>query len=186
MDSKLQIISGKYGGRRLNIPETARPTQNMARIALFNMLESGIINDLSEMFVWDAFAGSGALGLECLSRYSHANVLFTDVSPISIKNIRENLSKLNASGRAKILQCDALALLPQYADKADLIFIDPPYPLADTGWAFVKKLAPLARCGTIVVWEQDKKNSVDADLSVWNILRDKSYGRARFMILQKK
>ena len=66
MDSKLQIISGIYRGRKLNLPADARPTQNLARIALFNMLEGIIIDPFAPMFVWDAFAGSGSLGVECL------------------------------------------------------------------------------------------------------------------------
>ncbi len=187
MDSKLQIISGKYKGRRLVVPQNARPTQNMARIALFNMLESGIVNDLADnLVVWDAFAGSGALGLECLSRYTSARVFFTDVAPESIKVIRENLEKLNVGAMAQVLQIDAVTAVKQYANTANLVFVDAPYSLADLGRTVVKKLGQLAQVGTIVVWEQDAKDSVDADLNVWNVLRDKVYGRARFMILQKQ
>ena len=77
MDSKLQIISGKFRGKKLNLPPNARPTQNMARGALFNML-NGIL-DVSKTFnVWDVFSGSGAFGLECLSRYDNADIIFTD------------------------------------------------------------------------------------------------------------
>ena len=57
MDSKLQIISGAYRGRKLRLPPNARPTQNRARIALFNMLESGIVDFNQNLSVWDAFAG---------------------------------------------------------------------------------------------------------------------------------
>ncbi|MBP5707580.1 MAG: RsmD family RNA methyltransferase, partial [Alphaproteobacteria bacterium] len=64
MESKLQIISGKYRGRKLSLPASARPTQNRARIALFNMLESNIIDPTDKFTVWDAFAGSGAFGIE--------------------------------------------------------------------------------------------------------------------------
>ena len=107
MDSKLQIISGKHRGRKLRLPPDARPTQNRARIALFNMLESGIV-DLSEpLSVWDAFAGSGAFGLECLSRYSDLNVIFTDVSPTSLKTVRDNLNVLGETAIVK--QADAIA-----------------------------------------------------------------------------
>ena len=185
MDSKLQIISGKYGGRRLAVPESARPTQNMARIALFNMLESGIINNMSELVVWDAFAGSGALGIECVSRYPHSRVLFSDVAYSSIRVIRENLSKLDVGGWAKTIRGDAIAMIPQYAHMMNLIFVDPPYAAANLGCAFVKRLAREVCKGTIVVWEQEAVNSTDADLKKWNVLRDKVYGRARFMILQK-
>lgn len=187
MDSKLQIISGKYKGRRLSIPKNARPTQNMARIALFNMLEAGIINNLHKnLVVWDAFAGSGALGLECLSRYSSARVFFTDVATESIKTIRDNLSKLDVASMAQVVQIDAVSAMKQYAPVSNLIFVDAPYSVADLGRVVIKQLGQMAQVGTVVVWEQEKNNSVEADLENWDVVRDKVYGRARFMILQKK
>lgn len=187
MDSKLQIISGKYKGRRLSVPKNARPTQNMARIALFNMLESGIINNLTEnLVVWDAFAGSGALGMECLSRYSSVRVIFTDMATESVKTIRDNLSKLDIASMAQVVQTDAVSAAKQYAPVSNLVFVDAPYSVADLGRAVVKQLGQLAQIGTVVVWEQEKNNSVEADLEIWDVLRDKVYGRARFMILQKK
>ena len=91
MDSKLQIISGIYRGRKLDLPRGARPTQNRARIALFNMLESGIIQPNEKIKVWDTFAGSGAFGIECLSRYPNAVGTFTDIANDSIKTVRNNL-----------------------------------------------------------------------------------------------
>ena len=185
MDSKLQIISGKYKGRHLSVPKNARPTQNMARIALFNMLESGIINN-ENLVVWDAFAGSGALGLECVSRYPSARVIFTDVAGESVKTIRDNLSKLDIASMAQVVQTDAVSAVKQYAPESNLIFVDAPYSVADLGRAVVKQLGQLAQIGTVVVWEQEKNNSVEADLEIWDVLRDKVYGRARFMILQKK
>lgn len=187
MDSKLQIISGKYKGRHLSVPKNARPTQNMARIALFNMLESGIINEMTQnLVVWDAFAGSGALGMECISRYSSARVFFTDVAPESIKIIRDNLSKLGIASMAQVVQTDAVSAAKQYAPVSNLVFVDAPYSVADLGRAIIRQLGQMAQVGTVVVWEQEKNNSVDADLEKWDVLRDKTYGRARFLILQKK
>ena len=90
MNSKLQIISGRFHGRKLFLSKDARPTQNRSRAALFNMLASGILEADRKYIVWDAFAGSGALGLEFLSRYPHSEVLFTDVSDESINTIRKN------------------------------------------------------------------------------------------------
>lgn len=185
MDSKLQIISGKYKGRHLSVPKNARPTQNMARIALFNMLESGIINN-ENLVVWDAFAGSGALGLECVSRYPSARVIFTDVAGESVKTIRKNLSDLNVGTTAQAVQLDAVSAVKQYAPVSNLVFVDAPYSVADLGRAVIRQLGQMAQIGTVVVWEQEKNNSVDADLEKWDVLRDKTYGRARFLILQKK
>ena len=79
MKSKLQIISGNFRGRKILLPDSARPTQNKARGAIFNMLASDVLSDTSEpYFAWDAFAGSGALGIEFLSRYPNSYVVFID------------------------------------------------------------------------------------------------------------
>ena len=186
MESKLQIISGRYRGRRLHLPPDARPTQNMARIALFNMLESGIVDPTQNMVVWDAFAGSGAFGLECLSRYVGARVIFTDVAGSSIRTVRANLSTLGVCGWATVKQCDAIGAINQYGEVVDMVFVDPPYANADLGRAFVKHFACRAHKGAIVVWEQEICNLFEPDTRHWEILRDKTYGRARFLILQRK
>ena len=186
MDSKLQIISGQYKGRKLRLPPDARPTQNRARIALFNMLESGIIDKSAEFTIWDAFAGSGAFGLECLSRYSNARVIFTDVAPTSVRTVRDNLAMLGVGACASIFQADAVGNAQKFAQNADLIFIDAPYDEYELGGALVARVGHVAQPGTILVWEQETKNAITPDETVWEILRDKTYGRARFLILQKK
>ena len=186
MDSKLQIISGMFHGRRLKLPPNARPTQNMARIALFNMLEGIIADPYSQFTVWDAFAGSGALGIECLSRYPQSCVLFSDVAFSSVQTVRSNLAMLSVGGRAQTYHGDAIAAIPQYAPISDVIFVDPPYTMANLGVAFVKRLGKIVRTGTIVVWEQETSNFTAPNTMKWGVLRDKTYGRARFLILVKK
>ncbi len=175
----MQIISGMYRGRKLHLPGGARPTQNRARIALFNMIAS---LGITPRVVWDAFAGSGAFGLECLSRWENANVIFTDPAP---QTVRKNLEMLNVGARGRILQTDAYLVIGQYGPVADLVFLDPPYADADAGRAFVCKLATVAQPGTILIWEQDAKNSNTVIVPEWDVLRDKQYGRARFLILQR-
>ncbi|MBQ8042165.1 MAG: RsmD family RNA methyltransferase [Alphaproteobacteria bacterium] len=185
MDSKLQIISGQFRGRKLQLPPDARPTQNRARIALFNMLESGIINPATPLTVWDAFAGSGAFGLECLSRYAGASVVFTDVAPTSIKTIRDNLATLNVGARATVAQVDAIGAVNKYGAAANLVFVDPPYSDENLGRSFVARLASAVRSGALVIWEQEIGHEFQPDAEKWDVLRDKTYGRARFLILQK-
>lgn len=182
MDSKLQIISGRYRGRKLRLPDGARPTQNRARIALFNML--GTIVDTTHKFtVWDVFAGSGAFGLEFLSRNPNARVIFTDVATASIRAIRANLDGMDGVN-ATVVMADALTRVSEFGAISDVIFVDPPYIAHSTGVAFVRGLATVARPGTILVWEQDGDNFV-APGSEWEILRDKKYGRARFLVLRR-
>ena len=186
MDSKLQIISGAYRGRRLRLPPDARPTQNRARIALFNMIESGIVDTSGDLMVWDAFAGSGAFGIECLSRYAGARVVFTDTSPTSIKTIRDNLATLAVGVRASVVQMDAIGVVNKYGAGANLIFVDPPYVDENLGRAFVARLGRVAQVGTILIWEQEVGHQSAPDETMWDVLREKKYGRARFLILQKK
>ena len=185
MDSKLQIISGNYRGRKLRLPPNARPTQNRARIALFNMMESGIVDFDNLQNVWDAFGGSGAFGIECLSRYAGVNVVFTDIAPTSVKTMRDNLATLGVGARASVIQADAISAAQKYAPVADLIFIDSPYDMHELGAALVKKIGALAKSGTIVIWEQESINPYQPDESKWQILRDKTYGRARFLIMMR-
>ncbi len=178
----MQIISGKYRGRKLAIPPTARPTQNRARIALFNIL-MGIGGWGSGTVVWDAFAGSGAFGLECISRFD-ARVIFTDISPDSIKTIKKNLDGINSPQSSIPNTQNAITAIPRHGPIADLIFIDPPYDSPDLGAEFIRKLTPGAKLGAIVIWEMDKVQEIP-DFAGMTLLKDKTYGRARFLILQK-
>lgn len=182
----MQIISGMYKGRKLHLPSNARPTQNRARIALFNMLESGIISPGDNFIVWDAFAGSGAFGLECLSRYPGATVIFTDAANDSISTVRANLAMLNTGARGRAVQIDAGAAIATHGAAADLIFLDPPYADAALGAAIVKKLAVATKKNAVLIWEQDAQNFTLPDDKAWEILRDKQYGRARFLILRRR
>ena len=183
MKSNLQIISGKYRGKKLNLPIDARPTQNMARGALFNML-NGIIDTTRPVQVWDVFAGSGAFGLECLSRFPSVQVVFTDNAKSSIDTVKKNVISINES--ATIEMCDAIAAISRFGEKADLIFIDPPYPDFNFGVLFIKKLTKIAKSGAILIWEFENTQKMPDLSESWEILRDKTYGRARFAILMKK
>ena len=180
MKSNLQIISGKYRGKKLFLPNDARPTQNMARGALFNML-NGIIDTTVPISVWDAFAGSGAFGLECLSRFNQPMVVFTDVV---IDTVKKNLLSMNE--RATLEKTDAISAVPRFGGMIDLFFVDPPYADFGLGLLFVKKVGKIAKSGSVLIWEFES-NQPDPKIDTnWEILKDKTYGRARFLILVKK
>ena len=183
MKSNLQIISGKYRGKKLNLPIDARPTQNMARGALFNMLNS-IIDTTNPIQVWDVFAGSGAFGLECLSRFNKPNVVFTDNAKSSIDTVKKNLISINES--ATVENCDALSAISRFGGITDLFFVDPPYPDFNFGVLFIKKLSKIAKTGAILIWEFENTQKVPDFSENWDLLRDKTYGRARFVFLMKK
>ena len=183
MKSNLQIISGKYRGKKLSLPADARPTQNMARGALFNML-TGILDTTKPITVWDVFAGSGAFGVECLSRFDKTMVVFTDNANSSVDTIKKNVSCINEN--ATIEKTDAIAAIPHFGGISDLIFIDPPYSDFGLGMLFVKKITSVAKCGAILIWEFESNQKTPIISDSWIVLKDKTYGRARFLILEKK
>ena len=183
MKSNLQIISGKYRGKKLVLPDMARPTQNMARGALFNMLLE-ILNFSKPLKVWDVFAGSGAFGLETISRYNGAQVIFTDNADSSIKTIKKNLMSINEN--ATIEKTDAISGIGKFGKDADLIFIDPPYSDFGLGLLFVKKMSKTAKNGAVLIWEFESSQQTPKISEEWEVLKDKTYGRARFMFLKKK
>ena len=182
MKSNLQIISGKYRGKKLFLPSDARPTQNMARGALFNMFTDAL-DTTKTLTVWDAFAGSGAFGLECLSRFNNVKVIFTDNSKSSIDTIKKNLASLNESAGGEMT--DSVSVLSKYGANADLVFVDPPYPDFKLGALFVKKLGKVAKNGAILIWEFESNQQTPKIDENWEILKDKTYGRARFLVFRK-
>lgn len=184
MDTKLQVISGSLRGHKLSLPASARPTQNRARLAVFNMLD-GILDFSRPLVAWDAFAGSGALGIEFLSKYNDSRVIFTDLSTDTTKIILKNLASVN-DGRFVVSCADAIACIKKYAPDSDVVFVDPPYENSDLGIRFVKKFGDVARPGTIVVQELEDGVDFVPDAAVWNVLRDKKYGRARFLIMMHR
>ena len=184
MNSNLQVISGEYRGRKLFLPDGARPTQNRARIAIFNMLTE-ILQPDDSIVVWDAFGGSGAMGIEILSRYKNSTATFTDVADKSLHTIRKNTNAI-AANRIRIAKADATKVITQYGKDANLIFVDPPYEDAQVGIDFVASLTSAVAPGTIVVQEIENIVPYSPDTTKWEILRDKVYGRARFVILCKK
>lgn len=183
MNSNLQVISGEFRGRKLKLPDGARPTQNLARGAIFNSLAAMLLEPFSEIHAWDAFAGSGALGLEVLSRYRDSTVIFTDVSDASVRAVMENVRNIDLA-RYKIEKADAASRVWKYAPRVNLVFIDPPYSEPNLGINFVDALADSGFHGIVV---QEVENNLDytPNATKWQILRDKKYGRARFLIMKK-
>ena len=123
----MRVIGGKYRSRVLAefAGENVRPTSDRAREALFNILSLKMYGAR----VLDLFAGSGALGIESLSRGAR-EVVFNDCSKDSVAIVKKNLSslKIPVNGEeAKVMQADYTACLSQIKGKFDLVFIDPPY-----------------------------------------------------------
>lgn len=122
----MRVISGEWRGRRLVAPkgDATRPTADRTRETLFSMLASRL-GGFEELAVADLFAGSGALGLEALSRGA-AHCLFVEQDEGALKAIRANIGALDARGRSDVRAGSVMALAPADAPK-DLILLDPPY-----------------------------------------------------------
>lgn len=122
--SQLRIIGGQWRGRKLAFTpvEGLRPTTDRVRETLFNWLAQ----DIHDANCLDLFAGSGALGLEALSRGAgHCD--FVDTSTIALKQLREHLHTLDASGRSHCHAVSALTFLEQANRPWHIVFIDPPF-----------------------------------------------------------
>jgi 16S rRNA (guanine966-N2)-methyltransferase len=122
----VRIIAGEWRGRRLIVPpgSATRPTSDRAREGLFSMLVSRL-GTFEGLHVADLFAGSGALGLEALSRGA-AHCLFVDKERTAVEAIKANVSALGAGDRTEIRQQAAeYAMAPARA--CDLVLLDPPY-----------------------------------------------------------
>lgn len=123
--SRLRVSGGEAKGRRLKTPKNIRPTQGLVKQAIFNMAGPGI----EGANVLDLFAGSGALGIEALSRGA-ASVTFVDRQPRGLAILRQNLDVLGLKERAKVVRSDVVRWLeasPDAIKSAGFVFLDPPY-----------------------------------------------------------
>lgn len=121
---QLRIIGGQWRGRKLSFPSlpTLRPTPDRVRETLFNWLQSNIVNSRC----LDLFAGSGALGLEALSRGA-ASVVMVETDQQAINALHEHFQRLSVSN-SKIIHADALAFLRREPEQPfDIVFLDPPF-----------------------------------------------------------
>lgn len=123
----LRIIGGIYKGKQLSTLKghSVRPTSGLVRESIFNILSEHVLGTT----VLDLFAGTGALGIEALSRGAH-HAVFIDFNRKAIGAIGQNLKRCGAEGISKIIRWDVrkdLKCIFSYTPKFDLIFIDPPY-----------------------------------------------------------
>jgi 16S rRNA (guanine966-N2)-methyltransferase len=176
----MRIISGKWRGRPLVAPqgETTRPTADRTREALFSMLTSRL-GSFDDIAVADLFAGSGALGLEALSRGA-ASCIFVEHDKAAVDALRANADKLGIS--ADVRQASALALGSAPAP-LDLILMDPPYGTG-AGAVALDKLARLGWTGpaTWISIETDRRETVDVKGFEAETVRD--IGKARLHLLR--
>ena len=178
----MRITGGEFGGRRVKVPagDGVRPTQDRVRGALFSMLAAQVPGSR----VLDLFAGTGAVGIEALSRGA-VDVVWVESNRRHAATLKENVQAL-ASGRPRVVCDDTLHWLQHAAvEPFDLVFADPPYEWAQAhGFA---DLATLLRtrgwvhAGGLFVAEQPAGLPV-AVWQDWELLRDRAYGDTRLAI----
>ena len=178
----MRIIAGQFRGRPLQAPpgSATRPTGDRVREALFSMLASRL-GSFEDLRVADLYAGSGALGLEALSRGA-AETVFVETDPKAQAAIKANAAKLGVTDKVRVLGGSALAL-PR-SEPFDLILADPPYANG-SGTALVKSVTEagwLAPGGWLSV-ETERRDAVDpGDFSPE---ADRQIGKARITLLRR-
>lgn len=175
----MRIVGGKHRSRVLKQfdGDAVRPTSDKVRESLFNILRDLI----PSATVLDLFAGTGAVGIESLSRGAK-KVVFTDSSASSVKMVKDNLFALKES--AEVVLTDALAYLERTQEKFDFIFIDPPYKtnLGVKALEIISRRKLLTTDGVAVFENEDDVSLVDG-LFLYD---ERKYGRAKLHFFKNK
>lgn len=167
---QIRIISGEFGGRLIDTPNNTatQPMGDRERMAIFNRLRS----EIPGKNVLDAFAGSGALGLEALS-LGATEVDFLENNPEAIHTIKNNLKKLGRDGR----------VIKKPTSNYDIIFADPPYP--NPQYDFCAKLLEHLSSGGYFVLSHPVV-PLPPEFKGLKLISDKKYAAAHIKIYQKK
>lgn len=171
----MRVVAGELGGRRLQAPpgRDTRPTADRVREALFS-----ILGDVSDLSVLDLFAGSGALGIEALSRGA-AEATFVDSGHSAVTAIRRNLDALGLV--ADVQRRDALAFLGERRGAPfGLVFVDPPYSSATRLAApLAERLPPVLTEDALIVTESHKRTPLELPFA---LVRERTYGDTRIAV----
>ena len=177
-----RIIAGRLGGRRLRVPgEGTRPTSDRVRESVFNMLAAR--SDLDGVWVLDLYAGSGALGLEAISRGA-AGATFVDSGRRAAVTIAANVRACGVGPNATVHTRTVSAYLAGAAERRfGLVFSDPPYDLrADRITADLELLRSHLDDDALIVVERSTRSTGEIWPSEYEVVVDKSYGDTRVEI----
>ena len=176
--NSVRIIGGSWRGRRVDFPDIPglRPTPDRVRETLFNWLQ----HTIGDARCLDLFAGSGALGLEALSRGAH-EVVFVEQAVAAAHALQEQLIRFGGAGKARVVEMGAARFLRSPAAPFDIVFLDPPYgrdalaeyvPMLDAGnWLKV---------GGLVYLENEKSAGLLKLPAHWELLKSKAAGEVGY------
>ena len=183
----MRIIGGKARGTKLYTLEgnNTRPTLDRVKESLFNIIQ----NYIQDSVFLDLFAGSGAIGLEAVSRGAKKSIL-CDNSKEAINIIKQNIKKTKFENRIQLYKLPYdKALIEQINEKIDIIYIDPPY---ETNFAYealkIILEKELIKQESIVIIETDREEEIEKqleDLSI-EVVSKRKYGRVHLIFLQKE
>jgi len=179
----VRVISGSARGLKLVSPEgiKTRPTLDRVKEALFSMLYPY----LSGALILDLFAGSGALGIEALSRGADKSY-FIDNSGEAISCINSNISAAKLAEVSVVIKTDAIEFLKNCNQKFDIIFLDPPYAngLYESAINLISKNEILSRKGLIVVEQDLGAQPINYFGQEFEVFKEKKYGRVGITVLK--
>jgi 16S rRNA (guanine966-N2)-methyltransferase len=176
--NSVRIIAGIWRGRRVQFPDmpALRPTPDRVRETLFNWLQRSIAGSRC----LDLFAGSGALGLEALSRGA-AEVVFVEQFPAAARTLQEQLVRLGGESKGRVMEMGAARFLRTPPKAFDIVFLDPPFgtnalaqyvPMLDSGqWL---------AAGSLVYLENERSAGVPSLPAHWELLKSKSAGEVGY------
>ncbi len=178
----LRIIAGNWRGRKLQAPqgEVTRPTADRTRETLFSMLLSRL-GSFDGLTVADLFAGSGALGLEALSRGA-ASCIFAEQDAAALRALRANVTGLGAQGQCDVRAGSVLAL-GQAKAPLDLILLDPPYG-SGAGAVALEKLQRFGWIGPASWVSLETAHNEDPQVKSLELVAERKVGKARISLLR--
>ncbi|MEN3369347.1 MAG: rRNA (guanine966-N2)-methyltransferase [Verrucomicrobiota bacterium] len=182
----MRVIAGTAGGIRLDVPKTeVRPTMDRVKGAIFSSLGEEVIGAR----VLDLFAGTGALGIEAISRGA-ASALFVEENSSAVATIERNLARTKLKGHVRKQEVFAFLRSAQGRDPFRIIFADPPYEKTKSGGEFTRllledeQLAELLEPSGIFVLEKRPAEQMPP-MPLWEITRARKYGATEVLFLQR-
>lgn len=186
----MRIISGKHKGRKIKVIDNdhLRPTSGRIKESIFNILTHGKFyqeSPLKETCIADLCCGTGAMGLEALSRGA-AHAIFLDKDPNHLAVVKENIAHLSEEGASSVIRAD-ISNPPKAKRACSLLFLDPPYHSE----MLEKTLRGLKQNGwleeqAIIVLEMHKREQFNVNEEHFECTEDRTYGTTRIVILEAK
>jgi len=179
----MRVIAGSAGGLRLEVPKTnVRPTMDRVKAAIFSSLGEMVVGAR----VLDLFAGTGALGIEALSRGA-ASATFVDDERMSARAIEANLKRTKFNGTVR--EYDVFDFIGNARAQFDLIFADPPYEKMRSGEAFTDLLMNEAKLAALLAPEglfvlEKRPDEEIPPAALWEITRARKYGATEVLFLR--